>query len=109
MAERLTDEQYQAIVDKHPGVRLRRVMTAAGELVIRAPTTVEESTFQNMFFGSSMHAGLCWRNLLVMLTVHPEQARMQAALNDWPGLPINPKVIRELKLIRGEADEEEGK
>jgi hypothetical protein len=109
MSERLTDEQFDAIQAAHPGVRLRRVVSAAGELVIRAPTAVEEQTFQTMFFGSSMHVGMAWRNLLVMLTVHPEPVKMQTALKEWPALGINPRIIRELKLIRGEADEEEGK
>jgi hypothetical protein len=109
MTERLTEEQYQAIVEKHPGVRLKRVLSPAGELVIRAPTSVEESTYQSMLFGSSMHTGLAFRNLLVMITVHPEPVKFQAALKEWPGLPLNPRIVREVKLIRGEADEEEGK
>jgi hypothetical protein len=62
-----------------------------------------------MYFGSSMHAGMAWRNLLVMLVVHPEPTRFRALLDQWPGLSMNPRVIRALKLIRGEADEEEGK
>jgi hypothetical protein len=109
MTERLTDEQYEAIVDAHPGVRLRRIPSAAGELVIRAPTGIEESTFQSMYFGSSMHAGMAWRNLLSMLIVHPAPAQFKVVLEQWTGLVMNPRVIRELKLIRGEVDEEEGK
>jgi hypothetical protein len=107
---RLTDEQFKAIEDKHQGVRLRRVLSAAGELVIRSPTTAEESAFQQAYYGGgSQHAGLAWRNLLVMLVVHPEPIVFQAALKEWTGLAVNPRIIRELKLIRGEADEEEGK
>jgi hypothetical protein len=109
MAEKLTDEQYQEIVDKHPGVRLRRFMTAAGEVVIRAPTAVEESNFQTMYYGSSMHAGMAWRNLFVMVTVYPDAARLKSWLDSWTGISTSPSVIRELKIIRGEVLEEEGK
>jgi hypothetical protein len=109
MADILTDQQWESIQDANQGVRLRRVRTAAGEIVLRAPSAAEEQAFQSMYFGSSMHAGMAWRNLLVMCTVHPDKLAMQAALAQWPGLAMNPRIIRELKLIRGEADEEEGK
>ena len=86
MADTLSDEQYQAIVDAHPGVRLRRVMGPAGEIVLRAPTAIEESTYQSMLFGSSMHAGIAMRNLLMMLVVHPDKLGFQKMLAQWPGL-----------------------
>jgi hypothetical protein len=109
MSERLTDEQFEAIQAAHPGVRLRRVMGPAGELVIRAPTANEEATFQAMLFGPSMHAGMAQRNLLVMLVVHPDKLKFQAMLADWPGMSLNPTIIREMRIIRGEVNEEEGK
>jgi hypothetical protein len=109
MADRLTDEQYDAIVAANPGARLARVPTAAGEIVIRAPTAVEEGNFQQMYFGSTMLPGVAWKNLLVMTAVHPDKATLMAWLNAWTGIPMNGRVIRALKLIRGEADEEEQK
>jgi hypothetical protein len=116
MAQRLTDEQWTEIQEQHKGVRLHRLPTAAGEFVIRAPTPQEESIFQGMLFADGpgkMHTGMAWRNLLSMLLVptpiHPDRAAFKKALDDWPGIPLNSRVIRELKLIRGEADEEEGK
>ncbi len=109
MADTLSDEQYQAIVDAHPGVRLRRVMGPAGEIVLRAPTAIEESTYQSMLFGSSMHAGIAMRNLLTMLVVHPDKLGFQKMLAQWPGLTLNTTIIREVRVIRGEVNEEEGK
>jgi hypothetical protein len=108
MADRLTDEQYAEIESKNPGVRLMRIMTAAGEIVIRAPTPIEEGNFQQMYFGAGIPS-TAWRNLLMMCTVHPDKAIMKAWLDTWTGIAMNPRVVRALKTIRGEADEEEGK
>jgi hypothetical protein len=109
MAEKLTDEQYAAIEEKHPGARLMRVPTAAGEIVIRAPTAIEEGNFQSMYFGSNMLPGVAWKNLLVMLAVYPDKSTLMSWLTAWTGIPMNGRVIRAMKLIRGEADEEETK
>lgn len=109
MADRLTDEQYAAIeAAQPPGTRLARIPTAAGEIVIRAPTPVEEGQFQQMYAQTDI-PGTAWKNLLVMVTVHPDRATMLSRLAAWTGLAINPRVIRALKMIRGEADEEEAK
>lgn len=109
MADTLSDEQYQAIVDAHPGVRLRRVMGPAGEIVLRAPTAIEESTYQSMLFGESMHAGLANRNMLVMLVVHPDKMGFQKMLAQFPGLNMNRSVTQAMRVLRGEVNEEEGK
>jgi hypothetical protein len=109
MSGRLTDEQYAAIEAANPGARLARIPTAAGEIVIRAPTAVEESNFQQMFFGTSMILPVAWRNLLMMIAVHPDKVTLKSWLDTWTGIPLNPRVIRALKTIRGEADEEEQK
>ena len=109
MAEKLTDEQYAAIEEKHPGVRLARIPTAAGEIVIRSPTVIEEGNFQTMYYSNGMTPGVAWKNLLVMCTVHPDKATLAAWLNSWTGIALNPRVLRALKMIRGEADEEEAK
>jgi hypothetical protein len=108
MADRLTDEQYAKIEAAHPGVRLARIPTAAGEIVIRAPTVIEESNFQQMYNATNV-PGTAWKNLLVMVTVYPDKPTLGAWLNSWTGLHVNPRVIRALKTIRGEADEEEAK
>lgn len=108
MAERLTDEQFSAIESANPGARLMRIMTAAGELVIRAPTPVEEGNFQQMYFGNAIPP-VAWKNLLTMVTVSPDKVTLKAWLDSWPGIPMNTRVLRALRLIRGEADEEEAK
>lgn len=111
MPTRLSDEDYEAIQTKNPGARLRRVVTPAGELVLRVPTSAEESAFQMCIFGDmpGMHRGIAWRNLLVATTVYPDNALLQQWLKNWPALNMNPDVIYALKAIRGEVLEEEGK
>lgn len=108
MADRLTDDEYAAIEAKFPGQRLKRIPTAAGEIVIRAPTAVEEGTFQQMYAQTDI-PGTAWKNLLVMCAVYPDKTTLQAWLAAWTAIAINPRVIRALKMIRGEADEEEAK
>jgi hypothetical protein len=108
MADRLTDEQYAAIETAYPSARLKRIPTAAGEIVIRAPTATEEGQFQQMYAQTDI-PGAAWKNLLIMVTVYPDRQTMSSWLSSWTGLAINPKVIRALKMIRGEADEEEAK
>lgn len=110
MSHRLTDTEYQQIVDANPNVRLARIPTAAGEIVIRNPTPSEEGQFQAMYFGLGATSSLvAWRNLLVMCTVHPSKETLGRWLGEWTGLAMNPRVIQALKKIRGEADEEEAK
>jgi hypothetical protein len=111
MTVQLTDEEFQAIQQANGGQRLRRVRTPAGEFVLRTPTPGEESAFQSAFFGSTpgMHSAMCWRNLLVSITVHPEPAAVQKALREWPAMNMNPEVIKAMRLIRGELNDEEGK
>lgn len=111
MPKRLTDEEFDAVQTKFPNARLRRVVTPAGEIVLRVPTSVEESAFQMSIFGDmpGMHRGIAWRNLLVSIAVYPDNATLQQWLREWPALNMNPDVIYALKAIRGEVLEEEGK
>jgi len=110
MSSRLTDEEYEKIQTAHPGLRLMRIPTAAGEIVIRQPSAQEESAFQTVLFGPGTNSSvIAWRNLLIATTVHPDRQTLAAWLASWTGLAMNNRVIKTMKLIRGEADEEEAK
>src|SRR5690348_5927241 len=109
MTEKLsvTDEQLKELQQKYG--RVVKVPSPAGDLVFRAPTSAEESAFQAARFGGTGHAGMAWRNLMVTLVVSPEQPRFLEVLKEWPALNINPKLTDALRVLRGDANEDEVK
>lgn len=109
MTEKLTvsEEQLTDLRAKHGRVIVAH--TPAGDIVFRAPTVAEEQAFQASYYGSSQHAGLAYRNLMVTLVVSPEPLAFQAVIKDWPALNMNRNVLAALKVVRGEVNEEEVK
>ena len=103
----LTDEEYEALKAKYG--RCTRVMTPAGELVFRAPSSAEENAFQMARFGGTGHIGMAWRNLQATIVVRPDLARFTQIVATWPAININPAVTRALMILRGEVNEDEVK
>lgn len=106
----VTEEQLNELRNKYGRVIVAK--TPAGDIVFRAPSVAEEQAFQSSYYGSSMHAGLAYRNLMVTLVVSPStgaEPAFQNVLKEWPALNMNRNVLAALKIVRGEVSEEEVK
>lgn len=103
----VTDEQLEALRVKHG--RIAKVNSPAGDLVFRAPTAAEESGFQAALFGSTLHPGAAWKNLMVTTAVFPDQATFQQVMQAWPGMNLNKTVTNAIKVLRGEVNDDEAK
>jgi hypothetical protein len=105
----MKDEEFAALQVQLPGKRLARIKTAAGEIVCRQPTRVEHGVFKKVYFDPNVAAAVAYENLLVTTAVAPDRETLSRWLEDYPGISMNVRVVKALKQLSGEADEEEGK
>lgn len=107
---KITDEEWAALKTQYPapGYELIRVELRMGDIVLRNPTETEYSAFASMRLDEAMRKN-AFPNLLTMCAVFPAPDALQAAVRRYPGISSNPKIVRALQYIAGEADDLQGK
>jgi len=115
MADRvlLTDEQWEKLRAQfpEPDHELVRIPVQPGEIVLRNPSEAEYHAHQAAIWGVEGEAGrpAAYRNALVMQCVHPDKPTLTAWLKRWPGIALNPKVVRAINYLSGQIETLEGK
>lgn len=93
---------------KHPRVRV--VETAAGTLVLRAPTRVEWRKFKTLIMSDDVSAQIsATETMLYDIVVHPPREEFSALLEQYVGLEADKGVQQAIKELTGQVASTEGK
>lgn len=102
--------RVEAVQQAHPGRRVRPIDSAAGVLVCVAPTRQQLLQFETLLWGDDATAkARAHEDLLKNCCADPDRARLQALLEEWPGICRDPEVIRELRILYGGAKDSSAK
>lgn len=107
---KITDDEFAKLKSEYPESthELLKIELRMGDIVIRNPTEGEFGMFQAQRLDEGQKK-LAFPNLLTMCAVFPDKSEVAVALKRYPGLGSNPKVVRALQFLAGEADALEGK
>lgn len=90
--------------------RVRVVETAAGTLVLRAPTRVEWRKFKTLVMSDDVSAQVsATETLLFDIVAHPDRATFGSLLDQYPGLEADKGVQQAIKELTGQVSSDEGK
>ena len=93
---------------KYP--RIRVVDTAAGSLVLRAPTRVEWRKFKTLVMSDDVNAQVsATETLLFDIVAHPDRTAFGTLLDQYPGLEADKGVQQAIKELTGQVSSDEGK
>jgi hypothetical protein len=97
--------------EKNPGKRLELFPFSGGDMVFAQPTPDQHQIFRKGLLteGLGQTSADAYQNLAVMTCVYPDNATVQRMFVDWPGLPMNAKLVRALNKLAGIVDDEEAK
>ncbi|NBW15530.1 MAG: hypothetical protein EBR82_46845 [Caulobacteraceae bacterium] len=104
----MEQSKLDEIKAKYPRVRV--VETAAGTLVLRAPTRVEWRKFKTLVMSDDVNAQVsATETLLFDIVAHPDRTAFGALLDQYPGLEADKGVQQAIKELTGQVSSDEGK